>query len=173
MFSSKALPWMDGRRTTHCLRFLACNADICSEYPSDDGGRRLTIQLLRSDKVKSDCCGWVGRDDEVRYAWACRDRDKFVADRLETEDSLLTAGTRWETWDDDWGFRLNVNFGLGTREALKDSTASSRLFSCCRNGQCLGYLFLWQVLHTHDFKLLLIVTGYGSGGISQRFSYLH
>lgn len=95
MFSSKALPPIDGRITTHCVRFLACNADIFREYPPEDGGRRLTIQLLRSDKVKSDCCGCVGRDDIVRYAAVCRDRDRFedviedAGTRLETEDSLV------------------------------------------------------------------------------------
>ena len=99
MFSSKALPSMDGRRTTHCVRFLACNADIFRECPSEDGGRRLTIQLLRSDKVKSDCCGCVGRDGIVRYAAVCRDRDRFeeviedAGRRLETEDSLLIVET--------------------------------------------------------------------------------
>lgn len=98
MFPSKALPSMDGRRTTHCLRFLACNADIFRKYPGEEGGRRLTIQLLRSDKVRSDCCGCVGRDDMVRYAWLCRDRDRFegiigdAGGKLDTVDSLLIAG---------------------------------------------------------------------------------
>ena len=138
-FSSKALPSMDGRRTTHCERFLACNADIFREQPSDEGGRRLTMQLLRSDKVKSDCCECVGRDDMVRYACVCMDRDKFedvneAVGRLETAESLLMVGTKW---DDDCGFRLNANFVLGTLEALKDSTASSRLFNCCENNQLL------------------------------------
>ena len=91
MFSSKALPSMDGRRMTHWVRFLACNADIFREYPSEDEGRRLTIQLFRSDKVRSDCCGRVGRDDVVRYVAVCRDRDRFeeVIGRVEAEDSLL------------------------------------------------------------------------------------
>ena len=99
MFSSKALPSMDGRRTTHCVRFLACNADIFREYPPEDGGRRLTIQPSRSDKVRSDCCGCVGRDDIVRYAVVCRDRNRFeeviedAGRRLETEDSLLIVET--------------------------------------------------------------------------------
>ena len=85
---------MDGRRTTHRVRFLACNADIFREYPPEAGGRRLTIQLLRSDKVRSDCCGCAGRDGMVRYALLCRDRDRFeeviedVVRRLETEVSL-------------------------------------------------------------------------------------
>ena len=98
MFSSKALPSMDGRRTTHCVRFLACKADIFREYPPEDGGRRLTIQLLRSDKVRSDCCGCVGRDDTVRYALVWEDRDKFeegiedAGGGLETAVSLLMTG---------------------------------------------------------------------------------
>ena len=97
MFSSRALPSMDGRRTTHSVRFLACNADIFRESPSE--GRRLTMQLLRSDKVRSDCCGCVGRDDIVRYAVVCRDRDRFeeviedAGGRLGTEDSLLIVET--------------------------------------------------------------------------------
>ena len=59
----------------------------------------MTIQLLRSDKVKSDCCGCVGRDGIVRYAAVCRDRDRFeeviedAGRRLETEDSLLIVET--------------------------------------------------------------------------------
>jgi hypothetical protein len=90
---------MDGRRTTHRVRFLACNADIFREYPPEDGGRRLTMQLLRSDRVRSDCCGCVGRDGIVRYALLCSDRDRFegviedAAGRLETEDSLVTVDT--------------------------------------------------------------------------------
>ena len=90
---------MDGRRTTHRVIFLACNADIFREYPSEDEGRRLTIQLLRSDKVRSDCCGCVGRDDMVRYALVCRDRDRFeeviedVGMTLGTEDSFLIVVT--------------------------------------------------------------------------------
>ena len=99
MFSSKALPSIDGRRTTHRVRFLACNADIFREYPSEDGGRRLTIQLLRSDKVRSDCCGCVGRDGIVRYASVCKDMDRFeesvddAGRSVETEDSLLIVET--------------------------------------------------------------------------------
>ena len=153
MFSSKALPLMDGRRTTHCVRFLACNADIFRKYPPEDGGRRLTIQLLRSDKVRSDCCGCVGRDDIVRYAVVCRDRVKFeeiVEDAgrtLEVEDSLLIVGTGWETWDGGWGFRLNANFVLGVLEALNDSTASSRLFSCWENGQLLNACSLIDIAY--------------------------
>lgn len=139
MFSSKALPSMDGRRTTDRVRFLACNADIFSrEYPSEvEGGRRLTIQLLRSDKVRFDCCGCVGRDDIVRYALVCRDKDRFevvVEDagrRLETEDSLvIVVETGLGTCDGGWDFRLNANFVLGTFEALNDSIACSRLFNC-------------------------------------------
>ena len=137
MFSSKALPSMDGKRTTHWVRFLACNADIFREYSSsEDEGRRLTMQLLRSDKVRSDCLGCVGRDDIVRYALVCSDRDRFEevieesGRRLETEDSLLIVETGWETWDGGWIFRLNENFVLGILEALKVSIACSKLFNC-------------------------------------------
>ena len=75
-----------------------------------------------------------------RYAWVCRDRDKFERDiedageTLETEESLLVVGAGW---DAGWGFRLNANFVLGTLEALKDSTAFSRLFNCCESCQLL------------------------------------
>lgn len=147
-FSSKALPSMDGRRTTHFLRFLACNADIFRESPPDEWGSRLTIQSLRSDKDRSDCWRCVGRDDIVRYARVCWDRVRFeevigdAGDMIGTEDSLPIVGDGWEPWDGGWGFRLNANFALGTFDALKDSTAFSKPFNCCKNGQLFDGYFL-------------------------------
>ena len=55
------------------------------------------MQLLRSDKVRSDCLGCDGRDDIVRYALVCSDRDRFEEvieeSGLETEDSFLIVET--------------------------------------------------------------------------------
>ena len=142
MFSSKALPSMDGKRTTHWVRFLACNADIFREYPSsEDEGRRLTMQLLRSDIVRSDCLGCVGRDDIVRYALVCSDRDRFEEvieeSGLETEDSFLIVETGW---DGGWVFRLKENFVLGILEALKVSIACSKLFNCWEKKLVFSFL---------------------------------